>query len=73
MSQFPSEKDPAAMRWLRAHVALRQLRAACAVPIHRTTFYRWLHNGTLPGRKIVGSWYVAAEDMAHFAQESFNP
>ena len=73
MTRFPSQERPDQVHWLRAPIALRHLRTACQVPLTRSTFYRWLHNGTIPARKIVGSWYVAGQDIEEFAKESFNP
>ena len=71
--RLPSETRPDAMKWLRATVALRELIRACGVPIHRATFYRWLQNGMLPARRIGYKYFVAAQDLEHFARESFNP
>ena len=71
--RFPSENHADVMKWLPAPVALRQLTRAVGVTIHRMTFYRWIQSGMLPARKIGYRYFVAAQDVAHFARESFNP
>jgi len=70
---FPSEDKPDAQRWLPAAVALRSLRSQIGLPVSRSAFYRWLQNGVIPTRRIVYRYYVAADDVTHFAKESFNP
>ena len=54
-------------------MALRSLRSQIGLPVSRSAFYRWLQNGVIPTRRIVYRYYVAADDVTHFAKESYNP
>jgi excisionase family DNA binding protein len=49
---------------------LTPLEAAKLLRRHRGTVYRWLEAGSLPGRKIAGSWYVDAAELERLLDAS---
>jgi excisionase family DNA binding protein len=49
---------------------LTPLEAAKLLRRHRHTIYRWLEAGSLPGRKIAGSWYVDAAELERLLDTS---
>ena len=67
------DTTPEKERWLHGPIALRELQRLTGISITRTTFYRWLQNGTIPARKLVSRYYVSASDVQRFAAESFEP
>jgi excisionase family DNA binding protein len=50
--------------------AFRVLSRLLQVPLTRSTFYRWVQNGTLPAEKIAGRWWLKFSDLDRFAKES---
>jgi len=70
---FPSEVCMHSVQWIQAMVGHRELVRLTGLPLSRSTFYRWLENGTIPTRRFVGKVFVARQDLEHFAKESYKP
>ena len=73
MTPFPSETQPEKLKYVPAAVAFRDLARLTGLTFSRASFYRWLMDGTIPSRRLVTRIFVAAEDVQHFAQETFQP
>jgi excisionase family DNA binding protein len=50
--------------------ALRILRIRLQVNVHRSTFYRWMANGTMPTVKLVNRYYIKPPALERFIDEA---
>jgi len=57
-------------RRFNAGQARRLLENKLQVRIPRSTFYRWLLNGTLPADKLVSKYLIKHENLQRFAEQS---